>query len=268
MARANKTLWFPGLFYLMANPQKENGYTAIANEIMDALAKMDLSSSESRILRVVLRKTYGWNKPNDQISLSQFQKLTSLSRQMVCHAIKLLVKRGLLGSQTSLTRKSTKYWFIKDYEKWMPSQRHLTSQTSLTISSQAHLQKVVKPALPTKDIITKDNIKTRAFYGKFQEIWSKYPNKDGRKAAERHFYASVKTDQDWADINKALTNYLSSGRVQKNFIKNGSTWFNGWRDWVDFKEDVCSKCKGKGVFTSTTGFEIVCKCPAGNRVNK
>ena len=102
----------------------------------------------------------------------------------------------------------------------------------------------------------------------FETLWSKYPNKDGRKAAERHFYASVKTNQDWADINKALTNYLSSGRVQKNFIKNGSTWFNGWRDWVDFKEDVCPKCKGKGVFTSTTGFEIVCKCPAGNRIGK
>ena len=102
----------------------------------------------------------------------------------------------------------------------------------------------------------------------FEAIWSKYPNKDGHKAAQRHFRASVKTDQDWADINKSLANYLTSERVQKNFIKNGSTWFSNWRDWLEFKEDICPKCKGKGVFTSTTGFEIVCKCPAGNRVSK
>jgi len=66
----------------------------------------------------------------------------------------------------------------------------------------------------------------------FDAIWSKYPLKDGRKAAERHFKASVKTEQDWQDINKALANYLASERVKKGFIKNGSTWFNNWRDWI------------------------------------
>lgn len=143
----------------MDSPQKENGYTPMANEILDALAKTDLTSSESRILRVVWRKTYGWNKKEDKISLSQFQALTGLSRQMVCHAIKSLVKRGLLGSQTSLTRETTTYWFIKHYKKWLPSQRHLTSQTRLTRGSQTSFTKVVKPALPTKDN-TKDIYKT------------------------------------------------------------------------------------------------------------
>jgi hypothetical protein len=66
----------------------------------------------------------------------------------------------------------------------------------------------------------------------FDTIWSKYPNKDGRKAAERHFISSVKTEQDYKDIQTALNNYLASETVAKGFIKNGSTWFNNWRDWV------------------------------------
>lgn len=69
----------------------------------------------------------------------------------------------------------------------------------------------------------------------FDEIWSLYPNKDGKKAAERSFRASVTTDKDYEDIKTALRNYLGSEKVQKGFIKNGSTWFNNWRDWVDYK---------------------------------
>lgn len=69
----------------------------------------------------------------------------------------------------------------------------------------------------------------------FEDLWDKYPNKDGRIAAVRSFKASVKTDQDWTDINIALSNYLESERVRKGFIKNGSTWFANWRDWIKKK---------------------------------
>lgn len=66
----------------------------------------------------------------------------------------------------------------------------------------------------------------------FELLWDKYPNKDGKRAAERHFRGEVKTEQDWKDINTALDNYLQSDVVKKGFIKNGSTWFNNWRDWI------------------------------------
>lgn len=66
----------------------------------------------------------------------------------------------------------------------------------------------------------------------FEPLWQKYPNKDGKKAALRSFKSSVKTPKDYDDIQIALTNYLQSEKVSKGFIKNGSTWFNNWRDWV------------------------------------
>ena len=71
----------------------------------------------------------------------------------------------------------------------------------------------------------------------FNTIASKYPNKDGSKAAERHFNKSVKTDKDWQDINKALNNYLQCKHVKDGFIKSCSTWFNNWRDWIDQKPE-------------------------------
>lgn len=67
----------------------------------------------------------------------------------------------------------------------------------------------------------------------FMGLWQQYPNKDGKKAAHRYFESSVKTERDKEDIKKALANYLQSEKVKKGFIKNGSTWFNNWRDWIE-----------------------------------
>lgn len=70
----------------------------------------------------------------------------------------------------------------------------------------------------------------------FDFIWNKYPVKDGKKEALKHFNASVLSNDDYQAINKALDNYLvhTKGKELK-YIKNGSTWFNNWRDWVDYK---------------------------------
>ena len=46
----------------MANPQKENGYTSIANDIVEALAGIRIPGEARQCLDVILRKTYGWNK--------------------------------------------------------------------------------------------------------------------------------------------------------------------------------------------------------------
>jgi len=72
---------------------------------------------------------------------------------------------------------------------------------------------------------------------RFQEVWSQYPKKVDAKKAFIHFKASVKTDEDFVQIKKALANYKNSKIVQDNedngkYIKNGATWFNNWKDWV------------------------------------
>lgn len=71
----------------------------------------------------------------------------------------------------------------------------------------------------------------------FTLVWDQYPKKIGRKEAERHFRASVKTGEDEVAILAALTKYLE--HIAKNPTRpyqDGSTWFNNWRDWIDWIE--------------------------------
>ena len=67
----------------------------------------------------------------------------------------------------------------------------------------------------------------------FDLVWKDYPNRQGKKNAFRHFRASVKSEKDYNDIHRALQNYIRSGNVKNGFVKNGSTWFNEWQDWIE-----------------------------------
>ena len=87
----------------------------------------------------------------------------------------------------------------------------------------------------------------------FEELWSKYPNKDGKKQALGHFKASVTSKELYEKCSKALDNYLKSDRVKNGYIKNGSTWFSNWQDWIDYIENNKEKQPVKPpLYTDTT----------------
>ena len=80
----------------MSSPQCEDGYTRIANELLEALCKIPLGNSEAQVFFCVLRKTYGWGKKQDDISISQIEEFTGVSRRMVIYAVQNLEARKIL----------------------------------------------------------------------------------------------------------------------------------------------------------------------------
>lgn len=221
----------------MADVQIENGYTKIANDLMLAFCKAGLSGSEYMIALTVLSKTYGWNKKYDYISISQFMRLTLLDRQTVIRATKKLVSKMILGSTKDDTSVITKYCINKDYDRWDLVAKMIPSGQNDTLGSVKNDTRGVakkKALYYTKDILTKDKNTKHLF--DFESLWTKYPNKDGKKQAQRHFKNTVKNQEDYINISKAIENYLGSERVKKGFIKNGSTWFNNWQDWLNYIE--------------------------------
>ena len=100
----------------MASPQTENGYTRIANEIMEKFARTRINGEARQILDVILRKTYGWGKKEDKISLSQFCLATELKKPTVCKGIKKLLKMNLITQKGNDWQKI--YGLNKDFETW------------------------------------------------------------------------------------------------------------------------------------------------------
>lgn len=128
----------------MSSPQKENGYTPIANELLDALCRLHLSGSEWSYLHALIRKTYGFNKKEDWVTNSQICTLTGMRKERVSEA-----KRSLI-SKNIVTEKRNKISIQKDYERWQELRKSVTKVTEKRNSE-------LRISVHTKDTITKDN---------------------------------------------------------------------------------------------------------------
>lgn len=84
---------------------------------------------------------------------------------------------------------------------------------------------------------------TYSFAELFEIFWGIYPEKDGKKAAEKHFSNTVKKIEDVYKIDKAIYNYLNTSKVKNGYIKNGSTFFNNWQDFINITPETATERK-------------------------
>lgn len=122
----------------MARPQVEDGHIKIACELGEALARVNLSAYESRVLWCIFRKTYGWNKKSDRISYSQFEEVTHIDRRNIGRTIKILLVRQMITCQGD--GQQLEYAIQKDYELWKDvGQPPLSKETTKPLSNQTIL---------------------------------------------------------------------------------------------------------------------------------
>jgi len=78
------------------SPDVNNGHIKIANELWEALIDAKLSAREWNLVACIIRKTYGWNKYEDKISLSQFEHMTGIAKNKIWAVVKGLLERNII----------------------------------------------------------------------------------------------------------------------------------------------------------------------------
>ncbi len=217
-----------------ANPQLENGHLRIANELAEAFQRLRLSGTQWQILWVILRQSYGWHSHATTISISFFEKQTGVDRRNITRSLKEMeYKKIIVKDKQSFI---TSYGLQKDHTQW--GIRGETTPDQLEAKPPLPRGKTTPKTRGEIDAhIKKEKNYIKTYTRFFEERWLNYPNKDGKKAAQKHFLASVKSDEDLRDFDKSLENYLGHLKIETwKRPKNGSTFFNNWRDWVDWKE--------------------------------
>lgn len=73
----------------------DDGFTRIANELLEAVMLAGLSQHQLLVFMAVMRKTYGFNKKSDWVSNEQLSSLTGILPHKCSAAKSALVKRGI-----------------------------------------------------------------------------------------------------------------------------------------------------------------------------
>ncbi len=148
----------------MANPQLEDGYTRIANEILDNLISHRISGQEFQIVLYIIRKTYGFNKKCDFISMSQIAKATGIKRSLVARILKKLKDKHIIGVTQNDNSFVNCLYFSKDYERWKVLHKKITVKKCYTKGEHPVTQNDVKTVTQNdahkrkKDTLTKEKI--------------------------------------------------------------------------------------------------------------
>lgn len=237
----------------MANPQKENGYTGIANELLGAIISAKLNGTEYAVLLHVVRQTYGYLKKEDWISYTQFEKASRRTRPNVWKAIESLVTKKILVTKKELVTKTklvkTFYRLNKDYSQWVVTKTKLVTKKKQT--SYEKEMEVVTKTKHTKESITKerkkggappllelgDNSFVRMTNGDYRKLCQKYGGRAvNRFVADLDIYANAypKRVKDYKSHYHVIMKWINTAKSEGKFKFD---WQNYRESDFDSKED-------------------------------
>ncbi len=103
----------------MANPQKEDGYTPIANQLLEAVYGANFTATELKTILFIMRYTYGFSRKEHQFSLTFISKGVGVSKRYASSAIaKLIEDKVLIVVKEHTDTQSRIIKLNKNYNLW------------------------------------------------------------------------------------------------------------------------------------------------------
>lgn len=145
----------------MANPQKENGFTSIANELLEMIYRYRFSLREIKILLAVIRFTFGFQRKAANLSLRFLSYSTGIKYRHTQTTVSNLIAKNILTVKREAAGiKSRVIQLNKDYEKWNFSidQKSIT-KPDLVLTEKVSVALTKKVSVDTtKKVSKKENL--------------------------------------------------------------------------------------------------------------
>jgi phage replication O-like protein O len=251
----------------MISPIQAPTYFQTPNDVVDHWLP-HLREAELKVLFVILRKTFGWHKQYDRISLSQFVKITGLKRTNAIRATNSLLSKGIITKEVVGKKGSLEtYYSLVVIDNSNNSYRNRKDTTPSPGKGLAPSPGKGLPLVPEKDLQKKDLQKTiikykekplpnpdfiYIYFGKFVKL------KEADYQNICNLYGKEKVDSIIEDID----NYCeSSGKEYKNylaafntFIKRQKSYHSQAKKPADIKQKLLEKgFKNGQIYTPEKG---------------
>ena len=103
----------------MRGPQLEDGYTRIANTLLEAIYQTKFNATQLKILLLIIRYTYGFNRKSHDLSLSFIEKATGISKRYVSSELNRLIEnRVVIVYENHTNTQSRRIGLNKNYTEW------------------------------------------------------------------------------------------------------------------------------------------------------
>lgn len=111
----------------------DDGYTRIANELLEAIMSSDFTSRQIKLLLAVVRKTYGFGKKYDWISGEQLSELTGMPRTRCSSTKTELMNMNVLSTD------GRKFGINKNIHEWVSMKPARRREYGATKNKSGHI---------------------------------------------------------------------------------------------------------------------------------
>ena len=220
----------------MANPQKENGCTDIANELLEALYCYKFNGTELSIILCILRYTYGFHRKEHSLSISFISKAIKRHKHEISkYIIKLINDNVLVETKKPSFNSVREVGINKDYSKW----NYCQSVKLLTVSETTNTT-VSKITDTPVSKITDQETKNKQTKKETKNIYSAtyYQNEELNDI----FIEFLEIRKKLKAINsdraiKMLLNKLSKFDDQTKYAMIEQSIVHSWKDVYELKKE-------------------------------
>lgn len=193
----------------MASPQTKNGYTRIANEILEHISKTDLNGTQLRIVMVLWRYTYGFRRKEHEMTLAFLAKAINSTKSHANKELTVLIERNIITVVGIGQKRGRILSFNKNYDEW--SERQIIEQKV----QHEKPKKIEKPKHTKKAKYDETNT-----YYKMALYFHKLVSQVAKEACVEHLIKKANL-QTWADDFRKL---VEIDGVNKHLAKDVMDW--------------------------------------------
>ena len=245
-------------------PQLEDGYIRIANELFDAVLKKLTSYRHIKVVLAILRKTYGYQKKEDDITISQLAELTGIHRNNVGAAIKELeqmrvinpVRAGSHGLMIGVNKRHSE-WVGEEAKARGPGRKaiklieahegnqidcgeqskqcmtaiKLIETSNQNVAHKRQPQKTTPKDNPKRIAQSADRAASQDADAAFEAFWQTFGHKKGKANAREAFareFAKAHHAADW--LQSVMAAAAKEAQRRPHLIADGQTpiYAQGW----------------------------------------
>ena len=233
--------------------QLENGYTRIANELLEEIPQLGFNGTQLSILIAIIRYTYGFQRKEHKLSLTFLAKATNKHKMHIQKEVKNLINMNVLIEQAAPTFRSSRVIGLnKNIRSWQlveplavteiaaVSQDYnatVSKKTNPTVSRNANQKRKKENRKETEsDFSSQPKADTKKEYDDyFVKVWGAYQNKKGKNKISAKQKQKLYKEVPEEPMLQAIEKYKQDKKgVEQRFIMHGSTWFNGgYEDYIE-----------------------------------
>ncbi|AJI87002.1 MULTISPECIES: replication protein [Yersinia] len=220
----------------------DDGYTRIANELLEAVMCADLTARQLKVALAVIRKTYGFGKKTDRITNTQIAGMTGIHHTHVCTAKNEMIAMKIIitsGNHIGINKVVSDWNFnisqvsetlAKSANKTLAKVANHHSPTQLNTKETLQKKKETTPKSPEGTLVEKDKSKTKQPASskftfdreRFKETWNCKANKHG---LPRIVSISTTTEKG---LKRLYESHLKHCKETKRIPRDMDTFINGY----------------------------------------